>query len=801
MPWCYKLLRAARAGRGNASSKTSEVSKVQSAASGAGATRPDSDKENAAATAQEEKDTDIPFGPRGTKRGATQGFAALRWMQVPKTQESPDREHLAKRRKGLAATHAIPDPSTTAHMRKTKVRRTDAEGQDMVFEVMVPKGTKVEGEIKEEVTLENAAAAIAAPKAGTVVQGLGVANEAGVVIATQGIAALESRKKGVPVPRRKKKKGGPGKWQVKLSDMTTGGVSASAEALEERKRAEAGLNAGGPKTEAEKQAAGEEDEGESEEDGEEGDDDREEGELSDTPAQDAGAGAEEPMLLDEPHDTNDVPVKPPETTTQRPDMSITIPELRTSSSQPQQQTQLSPHASAQPSIPGFTSPRPHPRIPGLTASESRDDGQRTSAPPVKPPPSQQQSPSRPSPQPERASPTADADSDDDPYASYTEPTSDAKPKPSTTIEASAYPEYDSDPYEEPHTTDPVPEAALSKRNPSPIKIAEDTTMTDAPTVPQVTSKSTDGTLAEVLQVPEQPISDTAETTTDANATGAEQHELQSAEQEEGATEEGREEGEDADPADAQIAEEGEGESGYAAAELAVEDEVMGETVAEMEAVEDAAMHQDGERVRPEEHTQKEDNPSLAKAPLISSSIPPEPPQPQDDISYVDAAPVSEPAYLKGEPVAPSLEPSEPQQMEQAQPFEPEVADAVAADTADTAPEAAPDTIPEAFPEAGVPPQQAPEPRRVDDALPSNEKMGASPFEEKVPSEDINPHGETVPTEDGVTQQGEHDYQGQQEMQQHEDLEQEQEHDYRSPSRSVSPQRPDEEAFTPPGGSP
>lgn len=272
-PWCQKLLRAARAGR--------VYGRSHENASGKG----DGDKENTSQTngGTDEKPGDDENGPRGQKRDAVHAVVAMRWAQVPRSQEAPDRELLAKRRKGLAPMHAIGVAAGTVNLRKTKVKRADAEGRITVWEVMVPEGQTVEGEIVQEeaAAVEVAGAEVAAPKPGTFVEGLGVANDDGVVIASEGVTPL--RKKG-PVAKRKKK--GPGKWQKKLAETDGMGVSASAEALEARRikaqQAADGVLVDNDREDVEMGDNHDED-GEDDEDGEEGEDDREEGELSPSP--------------------------------------------------------------------------------------------------------------------------------------------------------------------------------------------------------------------------------------------------------------------------------------------------------------------------------------------------------------------------------------------------------------------------------------------------------------------------------------------------------------------------------------
>lgn len=150
------------------------------------------------------------------------GFVAKRWVQLPRDQEEPEREYLAKRRKGLSAGSGMP-------MRKTRVRRTDANGQTLILEVLLPEGQTVEGEIRNT-TLESqdASVSITAPAPGTVIAGLGIANEQGVVVADDD--ALAPMRRRAPPPRRKPKKG-PGRGRKKLALTEGTGVSASANEL------------------------------------------------------------------------------------------------------------------------------------------------------------------------------------------------------------------------------------------------------------------------------------------------------------------------------------------------------------------------------------------------------------------------------------------------------------------------------------------------------------------------------------------------------------------------------------------
>ena len=137
------------------------------------------------------------------------GFVAKRWAVLPKELEGPEPEFLAKRRKGLPSVHSgsLGSASNIAQMRKTKIRKIDTEGNNSVWEVLVPEGQTVEGEVVEEETSPTQA-----PAPGTVVEGVGVVNAEGVVIAgDQGVPAINKRRP--PPPKRKAK--GPGRGRKK----------------------------------------------------------------------------------------------------------------------------------------------------------------------------------------------------------------------------------------------------------------------------------------------------------------------------------------------------------------------------------------------------------------------------------------------------------------------------------------------------------------------------------------------------------------------------------------------------------
>lgn len=136
------------------------------------------------------------------------GFIAKRWAVLPKDMEGPEPEFLAKRRKGLPSIHSgATGAMGTSQMRKTKIRKLDTSGNSSVLEVLVPDGQAVDGEIFEDETSPTQA-----PAPGTVVEGVGVVNAEGLVIAgDQGLPAVIRRRP--PPPKRKAK--GPGRGRKK----------------------------------------------------------------------------------------------------------------------------------------------------------------------------------------------------------------------------------------------------------------------------------------------------------------------------------------------------------------------------------------------------------------------------------------------------------------------------------------------------------------------------------------------------------------------------------------------------------
>ena len=147
---------------------------------------------------------------------ADQGFIAKRWAAVPRHLEAAEPEFLAKRRKGLPSAYTGPlgQISGAAPMRKTKVKKLDASGVATVLDVLVPEGQTVDGEV-----VEGEAKATQAPAPGTVVEGVGVANAEGVIVAGDQLLPTPPRRR-PPPPKRKAK--GPGRGRKKKVAFATG---------------------------------------------------------------------------------------------------------------------------------------------------------------------------------------------------------------------------------------------------------------------------------------------------------------------------------------------------------------------------------------------------------------------------------------------------------------------------------------------------------------------------------------------------------------------------------------------------
>ena len=137
------------------------------------------------------------------------GFVATKWGVVPRHLEGPEPEFLAKRRKGLGSLYGAVSGAVGAssQMRETKIKKTDSEGHEYVLKALVPEGQTLAGEVAAEETTVSEA-----PAPGTVVEGVGVVNAEGVVIAETQVQPTPARRK--PPPPKKRAKG-PGRGRRK----------------------------------------------------------------------------------------------------------------------------------------------------------------------------------------------------------------------------------------------------------------------------------------------------------------------------------------------------------------------------------------------------------------------------------------------------------------------------------------------------------------------------------------------------------------------------------------------------------
>lgn len=147
-------------------------------------------------------------------------FTSRKWLTLPKHLEPPEAEFLAKRRPGLLSLYggALVDGSSgSLPMRRTKFKKVDPQtGNISIYEAWVPEGHRIEGEVTGDVQtlVEQSSVPVKpeTPAPGTVVEGVGIVNSEGVVVAEAGSAAvMEPPKRRPPPPKRKSKGIGKGR--------------------------------------------------------------------------------------------------------------------------------------------------------------------------------------------------------------------------------------------------------------------------------------------------------------------------------------------------------------------------------------------------------------------------------------------------------------------------------------------------------------------------------------------------------------------------------------------------------------
>ena len=106
-------------------------------------------------------------------------------------------------------------------MRKCKVKKIDANGNPYLLEVLIPEGTTIDGEVEDGENLP-----VQVPAAGTVIEGLGLVNAEGIIVANEHMMPKPPRRR-PPIPKRKPK--GPGRGRKKkviIEDGSNGKTTA-----------------------------------------------------------------------------------------------------------------------------------------------------------------------------------------------------------------------------------------------------------------------------------------------------------------------------------------------------------------------------------------------------------------------------------------------------------------------------------------------------------------------------------------------------------------------------------------------
>ncbi|KAE8315675.1 hypothetical protein BDV41DRAFT_562800 [Aspergillus transmontanensis] len=165
---------------------------------------------------EEKEVTDVEEQP--ALQTAERSFVTRKWTTVPRHLENSEVEFLAKRRPGLPSLYGATTSGAngaengSAPMRRTRFKKVDpTSGNISIYEAWVPEGHKIEGEITDDSQLvpENSETIVTpeAPAPGTVIEGVGVVNAEGVVVADPASAAVMTPPKRRPPPPKRKAKG------------------------------------------------------------------------------------------------------------------------------------------------------------------------------------------------------------------------------------------------------------------------------------------------------------------------------------------------------------------------------------------------------------------------------------------------------------------------------------------------------------------------------------------------------------------------------------------------------------------
>jgi len=380
--WSQQILRAARAGRILHSQEI--IRKLYGKKS-----------------AEDDKGADVEEADegdekRGTKRDS-QGLAVSKWTQLTRQQEESNTEYLAKRRVGLPSVHRIPTVNAS-NLKQIRVRRVDANNQPVIYEVLVGDGKIVQGEATEQLPGDDEL--ITKPAPGTMVEGLGVTNENGLIIYAEAPVALFGRGRAAQPKKKTKRGAAKGRKKagiVKPAKLPAGtGITSDATAepgdtaMVDVDDSVVDTTAAIGDDDAEDGEEEDDDEGEGEEgevdvDAEgENDDDREEGELTPSPepgAQDSTAVLQQFKNAAQNPPAPSIPQPNPQPQTQQPAAAEATFSLPLEKPQPQSQvaaetalpeTALSEPALSEPALPEPALPEPtlpEPALPEPTLPE------------------------------------------------------------------------------------------------------------------------------------------------------------------------------------------------------------------------------------------------------------------------------------------------------------------------------------------------------------------------------------------------------------------------------------------------
>lgn len=275
------------------------------------------------ARAPDEDDKTVADGEEGAggAHSADRTFTSRKWMTLPKHLEPAEVEFLAKRRSGLPSlyggtTSIDGSGSGPGPMRRTKFKKTDPEtGKISIYEAWVPEGHRIEGEITGDVQaiVQQSTVPVNSemPAPGTVVEGVGIVNSEGVVVAEAGSASVMTPPKRRPPPPKRKGKGiGKGRKKKVMFAPGEGADASTVHGVSSGANADGGASKEGQDlSQMSVDQSGQEDD---EEDGDDGDD-SDEGDESmmdaktpETPQAPSVTESGDQPTVDTPADSKDV---------------------------------------------------------------------------------------------------------------------------------------------------------------------------------------------------------------------------------------------------------------------------------------------------------------------------------------------------------------------------------------------------------------------------------------------------------------------------------------------------------------